>query len=111
MFINNSSNNDDSFEDFRRYEEYQRQKDANFARGVGNFLYRYIVYSMIWIFSSVLFSILLKFLLGWNEGITTIIGMVAGLFLFKISYIKTYPFKSLLTVWFIIGLVFLAFGS
>ncbi|MBU1657430.1 hypothetical protein KKG72_00040 [bacterium] len=108
MFLNNSDN--DPYGDLRRREEYERQQQANFARGLGNFLYRYIVYSMIWLFSSVLFSMLLNFILGWNQGITTIIGMVAGLFLFKISYIKIYPIKSLITIGFVFGLFIVAFS-
>jgi len=43
MFLNNSDN--DSYGDLRRREEYERQQQANFARGLGNFLYRYIVLS------------------------------------------------------------------
>ena len=43
MFFNNSDN--DSYEDLRRQEEYERQKQANFARGLGHFLYLYLVYS------------------------------------------------------------------
>ncbi|WP_298753774.1 hypothetical protein [uncultured Arcobacter sp.] len=65
---------------------------------------------MIWLFSSVLFSMLLNFILGWNQGITTIIGMVAGLFLFKISYIKINPIKSLITIGFVFGLFLVAFS-
>ena len=38
MFFNNSTDND-PYGDLRRREEYERQQDANFARGIGNFLY------------------------------------------------------------------------
>lgn len=54
------SNNDDDFHDLRRQEEYERQKNEQLARGVGNFLYRYIVYSMIWFLSALFISMLLN---------------------------------------------------
>lgn len=107
MFFNNSDN--DPYGDLRRKEEYERQQQANFARGLGYFLYKYIVYSMIWLFSSVLFSMTINFVLGWNIGVTTIIGMIGGLILFKVPYVKQEPIKSLITIGFMFGLMFVAF--
>ena len=107
MFFNNSDN--DPYGDLKRREEYERQQQANFARGLGHFLYIYLVYSMIWFFSSVLFSMILNFILGWNIALTTVIGMIGGLILFKVPYVKQKPIKSLLTIGFIFGLLFVAF--
>lgn len=107
MFFNNSDK--DSYEDLRRQEEYERQKQANFARGLGYFLYLYLVYSFIWFFSSILISMLLTFIFGLNQFIATIIGMISGFILFKVPYVKQEPIKSLITIGFIFFLVFVAF--
>ena len=107
MFFNNSDN--DSYENLRRQEEYERQKQANFARGFGRFLYLYLVYSFIWFFSSILISMLLTFIFGLNQLVATIIGMISGFILFKVPYIKQEPIKSLITIGFIFFLIFVAF--
>jgi hypothetical protein len=107
MFFNNSKN--DNYEDLRKQEEYERQKQANFARGLGHFLYLYLVYGFIWFFSSVLFSMLLNFFLGIDQLIAMITGMIGGIILFKVSYIKQEPIKSLMTIGFLFFLVSVAF--
>ena len=107
MFFNNSDN--DPYGDLRKREEYERQQQANFARGIGHFLYIYIVYSFIWISSSVLFGVILSFLFGMHELLAVAIGMIGGLILFKVPYVKQEPIKSLLTIGFIFGLMFVAF--
>ena len=106
MFFNNSDN--DSYENLRRQEEYERQKQANFARGLGHFLYLYLVYSFIWFFSSILISMLLTFIFGLNQLVATIIGMISGFILFKVPYVKQEPIKSLITIGFIFFLIFVA---
>lgn len=106
MFFNNSDK--DSYENLRRQEEYERQKQANFARGLGHFLYLYLVYSFIWFFSSILISMLLTFIFGLNQLIATIIGMISGFILFKVPYVKQEPIKSLITIGFIFFLIFVA---
>ncbi len=107
MFFNNSSNND-PYGDLRRKEEYERQQQTNFSRGIGHLLYLYFVYSMIWFFSAALFSMILNFVFGIHMVLTTIIGMIAGFILFKVPYIKQQPIKSLITIGFIFGLVLVA---
>jgi hypothetical protein len=107
MFFNNSDN--DSYENLRRREEYERQRQANFARGIGHFLYLYLVYSFIWFFSSILISMLLTFIFGLNQLIATIIGMISGFILFKVPYIKQEPIKSLITIGFMFFLISVAF--
>ena len=109
MFFNNSDN--DPYGDLRKKEEYERQQQANFTRGIGHFLYRYFVYSMIWFFSSVLFSMILNFVLGWHIAFTTVIGMIGGLILFKVPYVKQEPIRSLLTIGFVFGLMFVTFSE
>lgn len=106
MFFNNSDN--DPYGDLRRREEYERQKQADFARGVGNFLYLYFFYSLIWFLSSLLISMIFYIVLNINMGITTVIGMILSFLVFKIAYIKAHPVKSLITIGFIFGLVFVA---
>ena len=107
MFFNNSSEND-PYGDLRRREEYERQQNANVARGVGNFLYLYFVYSMIWFLSSALISMILNIIFDINIGLTTIMGMLFSFMVFKIKYVKAYPIKSLITIGFIFGLVLVA---
>jgi len=103
-------NSDDDFHDLRRQEEYERQKNANMARGLWNFLYKYIIYSMVWIFSSILFSMLLSFFFDLNSLLSTILGMIGGLFLFKVQYTKTHPVKSLITIGFMFWILSVAFN-
>ena len=57
------------------------------VKGVGNFFYKYFMYSFIYLATYFFF------------------------FIFKVRYIKEYPFKSLITLGFIIGLEFMAFGN
>jgi hypothetical protein len=104
MFGNRFDKND-SYEDLRRREEYERQKDLNFARGVGNFLYIYILYALIWMFTAVTIAMSLSFIFGLNEGITTIIGFFTSFFVFKVPYTKLHPVQSLITIAFIMALI------
>lgn len=106
MFFNNSDN--DPYGDLRRREEYQRQKDAAFARSVGSILYLYFAYSLIWFLSSALISMIFNIVFDINMGITTVIGMILSFLVFKIAYVKAHPVKSLITIGFIFGLVFVA---
>jgi len=106
MFFNNS--NDDPYGDLRKREEYERQQNANFARGIGHFLYRYIIYSFIWLSLSVLIGMSLTEFFGVNQLLATLIGMISSLFVFKVPFTKQYPIKSLMTVWFVFGLIIVA---
>lgn len=110
MFFNNSSDND-PYGDLRRREEYERQQQANFARGLGSFLYRYIIYGSIWMLSSVFISMILNFFFDLHMVLSTPLGMIGGLILFKVQYIKLYPVKSLVTIGFVFGLFIVAFST
>jgi hypothetical protein len=101
----NRFNENDPYGDLRRREEYERQRDLNFAKGAGGFLYSYILYALIWAFTAVTIAMSLSFIFSLNEGITTIIGFFTSFFVFKIPYTKLYPLKSLITITFILTLV------
>lgn len=100
----------DDFEDFKRYEAYKREQEMAFARGFGNFLYRYICYSMTWFMSSASGAWILIQVLGVNAILSYLIAMFAAFFLFKLYYVKANPFKSMLTSIFVFTLLAIAFS-
>jgi len=93
--------NDDDFEDFRRYEEYQRRKDEAVVRGVGNFFYKLVMYTLIWFFTSISIGLIVNALFQMEDSTGFVIGMFLGFFIFKVQYIKFYPFRSFLTAFFV----------
>jgi len=99
----------DDFEDFRRYEEYQRQKDAQFAKGVGNFLFYYIGYAFVWLFTSAFTATVLENMFGVGIGTSLLVGVISGFLIFKVPYVKANPFKSFIVICFIFGLSIVAF--
>lgn len=107
MSFGNPFKNDD-FEDLRRKEAYERQKDLETTKAVGNFFYLYIVYSFIWLVSTVFIALVLMNLFAIHDGLSTLIGMILSFFVFKIRYVKQNPFKSLIVICFIFGLFMVA---
>ena len=102
-------NNDDNFHDLRRQEEYERQKNEQLTRGVGNFLYLYIAYGFVWLCSSAFTAVVLENMFGVGAGLSFLIGIVSGIVIFKVPYVKANPFKSLIMICFIFGLFIVAF--
>lgn len=102
--------NMDDFEDFRRYEEYQRQKDLVFAKGIGRLFYLYMCYSMTWFMSSASGAWILIQLFGVNQLLSYIVAMFCSFFIFKLQYVKANPFKSLMTSIFVFTLISMAFS-
>jgi len=103
------SNYDDDFHDLRRQEEYERQKNEQLARGVGNFLYLYIAYAFVWLFSTAFTATVLESIFGMGTGLSFFIGIVAGIVIFKVPYVRANPFKSFIMICFVFGLFIVAF--
>jgi hypothetical protein len=110
-FTDNRFNESDDFEDFRRYEEYQRQKDMNLLRGIGGFFTKLYLKVFIYFTTYLMLAIVLQRVTDMQDGVTCLISMFLAFFVFKIEYVKNYPGKSLLTLCFLFFLVFVAFDS
>lgn len=101
---------DDDFRDLEKYEEYERRKQEKLAKATGNFLYRYFINGFIFIASYILISVFLIDVLGLEVAISGLIAIVSSLvMIFKIEYIKMYPFKSLIVIVFLNFIVSVAF--
>jgi hypothetical protein len=106
MKFNKFSNDD--FEDIKRYEEYQRRKDEAVVKGVGNFIYRYFIYSFIYLTMYIILFAGFSEIIKISFESSVFISMILSFFVFKVKYVKEYPFKSLLTLGFIFALEFIA---
>lgn len=104
-------NNDDDFEDIRRYEEYQRQKDMNVARGVWGFIVKIYQKVFIYFLTYLILGIVLQNITDMQDGVDMLISMAISFFVFKVPYVKLYPGKSLITLGFLFFLLFVVFGS
>jgi len=102
-------NNDDDFHDLRRREEYERQKNADMARGVGNFFYKLIGFWLIWIFTATFSSIILEKVFALSHGMSFFIGLILSFVIFKVPYVKLNPYKSFMVICFIFWLFTIAF--
>lgn len=110
MFFNNKLNDEDR-EKIREYEEYQkRQEDIKFVRTGGNFLYKYLMYGLVYFATYTAISYGLIHFFGVGFGTALISSMLVAFFVFKIRYVRDYPFKSLLTLIFIMFLEALMLG-
>ncbi len=109
--FNRNKFTDDDFRDIERYEEYQRRKNEAIVKGAGNFLLRILCYWFIFIGTCVVLALAISFIFDIQEGIATIISFILSFFVFKINYVKEYPFKSVLISWFILFLEAVAFGG
>ena len=107
MFFKNSNN--DNFDDLRRKEEYERQKQANLARGLGNFLYLYIAYGFVFLFSTAFTATVLELIFGVGTVMSFVIGLIAGIGIFKVPYVRENPVKSFIIICFVFGLFMIAF--
>ena len=108
MFFNNSSN-DDSYGDLRRREEYERQQKINMARTGGNLLYKLLGYWFVWLFSMSFSGVILEKIFGLDFGLALIISFILGFVIFKVPYVKAYPYKSFMIICFVFGLFIIAF--
>ena len=103
-------NKKDDFEDFRRYEEYQRQKELTFAKGIGRLFYLYMCYSITWFMTAMSGTYILVKLFGMDQFLATLMMMFFSFFIFKLQYVKQNPFKSLMTSIFVFTLLSIAFS-
>lgn len=102
---------DDDFEDIRRYEEYQRQKDMNVVRGIWGFIVKLYQKVFIYFLTYLILTIVLQHITDMQDGVAMLISMALSFFVFKVSYVKLYPWKSLLTLGFLFFLLFVVFDS
>ncbi len=100
---------DDDFKDIERYEEYQRRKYEAIVKGVGNFLYRYIIFGFMLLATAPMVGAILQTYTDLNMLFILIIAFISFFLIIKIPYVKMYPFKSLIIIIFIDFLIFLAF--
>lgn len=107
--FNGKKYTDDDFEDFRRYEEYQRRKDEAIVKGTGNFLYKIIIYWFMLFAIAPMVGTILQVYTDLNMLFILIIAFISYFLIIKIPYIKMYPFKSLIIIIFIDFLIMLAF--
>ena len=102
-------NNDDDFHDLRRREEYERQKNAQLASGVGNFFYKIIGFWFIWLFTATFSTMILEKVFSLGEGKSLLIGLILSFVIFKVPYVKANPYKSFIVICFVFGLFMIAF--
>lgn len=102
-------NNDDDFHDLRRQEEYERQKNEQLARGVGNFFYKIIGFWFIWLFTAAFSAVILEKVFSQSEGMSLLIGLILSFIIFKVPYVKENPYKSFIMICFVFGLFMVAF--
>lgn len=102
-------NNDDNFHDLRRQEEYERQKNADMARGVGNFFYKLIGFWFIWLFTATFSAVILEKVFSQSQGMSLFIGLILSFVIFKVPYVKENPYKSFIVICFVFGLFTIAF--
>jgi len=102
-------NNDDDFRDLRRQEEYERQKNGQLAKGVGNFFYKLIGFWFMWIFTGVFSMIILEKVFSLSHGMSLLIGLILSFAIFKVPYVKASPYKSFIVICFVFGLFVVAF--
>ena len=101
--------NDDNFHDLRRQEEYERQKNADVARGVGNFFYKLIGFWFMWIFTGTFSMIILEKVFLLSKGMSLMLGLILSFAIFKVPYVKANPYKSFIMICFVFGLFIIAF--
>lgn len=108
MFFNNSSQ-DDPYGDIQRREEYERQQKLQLAKGLGTFFYKYMAYSFIWLFTTAFTATVLETIFKLSSSISLIVGIIAGIGIFRVPYVKENPLKSFVVICFVFGLFIIAF--
>lgn len=109
MFFNNSLDKDPSG-DLRKREEYERQRNADFTRGLGNFLLKSIGYWFVWLFTAGFSGSVLQEVFGFSFGASLIIGLILSFLIFKVPNVKANPYKSFVMICFVFGLFVVAFS-
>ncbi len=109
MFFNRSSDGE-SYEYQKQREEHERQQQLNLARGTGSFLYRYVLYTLIYVNVYISLSMTLNHIIGLDFATSSFTAVALAFFIFKIPYVKQHPVQSLLTTVFIVILVMVAFS-
>lgn len=102
-------NSDDDFHKERMKEEYERQKNINLARGVGGFFSTLYSKVFIYMLTYLSISLLLQKIINIELDYITIISMISAFFVFKLTYVKLYPWKSFFTLVFLVFLIQVAF--
>lgn len=108
--FNRNKYTDDELRDFEKYEEYERRKQERIIKGTGNLLYRYFINGFIFITSYILISVVLLDVFKFHLLLSGLVAIISSLIIiFKVEYIKLYPFKSLAVLVFLNFIVMLAF--
>lgn len=106
MFFNNSDN--DPYGDLRRREEYEREKNAQTARAVGNFFYKSLGYWFVWLFTAGFSGSVLQEVFGFSFVSAFLTGLVLSFLIFKVDYVKANPYKSFVIICFVFALFVVA---
>jgi len=93
----------------REQDEYERQQAINVTGGLVHFFAKYLGYWVMWLCTSALTASILDMVFYVNKTSSLAIGVFVGFLIFKLSYVKEHPIKSVIMVWFIAGLFFVAF--
>jgi hypothetical protein len=107
MFFNNSDN--DPYGDLRRREEYERQQQVTFARGLGNFFFKSLGYWFVWLFTAGFSGSILQKVFGFSFVSAFLVGLILSFLIFKVPYVKENPYKSFVMICFIFALFVVAF--
>lgn len=95
----------DDYEDRKRYEEYQkRQREEAMVKGLGSFFLNFIIKYLVFIVSMMFVALALMKLTDFHELVIVIISFICAILILKIKYVKVHPFKSLITMCFLIFL-------
>ncbi len=85
-------------------------KNSHGSGAAGTFLYLYLIYGSIWFVTALLISGSMHQVFGVNLALSTVVAMVGAFYVFKIQYVKAFPFRSLLTIGFLFLLVMITFS-
>jgi len=98
----------DDFEDLKRKEKYERQKQEMLAKATGNFLGKVIGFWFVFLASFTFVGMLAQRVFGFTYGEAMVIAFISIFITFKITYVRAYPYKSLVVILFLFGLLYVA---
>ena len=106
-----SNKNDSLFKNYQSEEEYERARSLEIGSGLGRFFSKYILYTFIYIGTYLVLAMGLIHVLGLGTIMSASISLIVSFFVFKVTYVKEYKFKSMLIIYFILFLEAVAFGG